>query len=251
MAELEHSDPDSDGPEWRLLVAPLAGTFRALPDHDAQAAPGAAVVSSGAQLGHVEMRGGRHLVAPPLPGDDASNGWSRTATRSARAAAGPAAARSASSPARAGLGTVPRLRPSSPQQATAQKPQPTRPQATAATERQQLHATHRRHRGCADPGVRRLPACAGGHQRRARRRWTPRRVDPQPGRHRQPPDRRPGRDGRRHGRGRRRQGAGRQRPVPRRHRPGDRRHLHAEAPIPNTAARSRRGSASSPRARST
>ncbi len=66
MAELEDSDPDSDGPEWRLLVAPQGGTFRALPDHDAQAAPGAAV-GSGAQLGHVEMRGGSHLVAPGFP----------------------------------------------------------------------------------------------------------------------------------------------------------------------------------------
>ncbi len=66
ISELEDSDPDSDGPEWRLLVAPQGGTFRALPDQAVQAGPGAAV-GSGAELGHVEMRGGRHLVAPGFP----------------------------------------------------------------------------------------------------------------------------------------------------------------------------------------
>ena len=66
ISELEDSDPDSDGPEWRLLVAPQGGTFRALPDQAVKAGPGAAV-GSGAELGHVEMRGGRHLVAPGFP----------------------------------------------------------------------------------------------------------------------------------------------------------------------------------------
>jgi len=54
---------DSHAPEWRLLVAPLAGTFRcaAAPD-----GPGAAV-SSGTELGRVEMRGDSHLVTASFP----------------------------------------------------------------------------------------------------------------------------------------------------------------------------------------
>ncbi len=45
---------DSHAPEWRLLVAPLAGTFRALAAPDG---PGVAV-GSDAELGRVEIRGG-------------------------------------------------------------------------------------------------------------------------------------------------------------------------------------------------
>jgi [acyl-carrier-protein] S-malonyltransferase len=63
IAEHGQADADSDTPEWRLLVAPLAGTFRAL---STAGTPGVAV-SSGAELGHVEMRGGSHLVTPPFP----------------------------------------------------------------------------------------------------------------------------------------------------------------------------------------
>ncbi len=51
----------SHPPEWRLLVAPLAGTFRGTP-----AGPGTAV-SSGAELGHVEIRGGNHTISPAFP----------------------------------------------------------------------------------------------------------------------------------------------------------------------------------------
>ena len=51
----------SPAPEWRLLVAPLAGTFRGTP-----AGPGTAV-STGAELGHVEIRGGNHTVSPAFP----------------------------------------------------------------------------------------------------------------------------------------------------------------------------------------
>ncbi len=65
IAEHADSHDDSHAPEWRLLVAPLAGTFRACPARPA-AGPGAAV-GSGAELGHVEMRGGSHLVAPAFP----------------------------------------------------------------------------------------------------------------------------------------------------------------------------------------
>jgi [acyl-carrier-protein] S-malonyltransferase len=63
IAEHRQSDADSHAPEWRLLVAPLAGTFRACATGGG---PGAEV-SSGAELGHVEMRGGSHLVTPPFP----------------------------------------------------------------------------------------------------------------------------------------------------------------------------------------
>jgi [acyl-carrier-protein] S-malonyltransferase len=54
---------DSHAPEWRLLVAPLAGTFRSAAAPDG---PGAAV-SSGAELGRVEMRGDSHLVTASFP----------------------------------------------------------------------------------------------------------------------------------------------------------------------------------------
>jgi [acyl-carrier-protein] S-malonyltransferase len=51
---------DSHAPEWRLLVAPLAGTFRAVAVPDG---PGVAV-GSGVELGRVEVRGGsRELTA--------------------------------------------------------------------------------------------------------------------------------------------------------------------------------------------
>lgn len=54
---------DSHAPGWRLLVAPLAGTFRAAVAPDG---PGVAV-RSGAELGRVEMRGGSHLVTAGFP----------------------------------------------------------------------------------------------------------------------------------------------------------------------------------------
>jgi [acyl-carrier-protein] S-malonyltransferase len=63
IGEHRQSDADSHAPEWRLLVAPLAGTFRACPTGGS---PGVAV-SSGAELGHVEMRGDSHLVTPAFP----------------------------------------------------------------------------------------------------------------------------------------------------------------------------------------
>jgi [acyl-carrier-protein] S-malonyltransferase len=66
IAEHADSHADSHAPDWRLLVAPLAGTFRACPGYRASAAPGAAV-STGAELGHVEMRGGNHLITLAFP----------------------------------------------------------------------------------------------------------------------------------------------------------------------------------------
>jgi [acyl-carrier-protein] S-malonyltransferase len=68
IAAHSHSDGhvDSHSPEWRLLVAPLAGVFRADHDGTGTTTPGAAV-SIGAALGQVETRGGSHPVAPSFP----------------------------------------------------------------------------------------------------------------------------------------------------------------------------------------
>jgi [acyl-carrier-protein] S-malonyltransferase len=59
----QDTHPDSHAPDWRLIVAPLAGTFRAGPLGGVPAGPGAAV-STGADLGRVEMRGGNHTISP-------------------------------------------------------------------------------------------------------------------------------------------------------------------------------------------
>jgi [acyl-carrier-protein] S-malonyltransferase len=66
LSEHAESHADSHPPEWRLLVAPLAGTFRARAGSDQVTAPGA-TVGTGADLGMVEIRGGSHPVAPPFP----------------------------------------------------------------------------------------------------------------------------------------------------------------------------------------
>jgi [acyl-carrier-protein] S-malonyltransferase len=55
----------SDIPEWRLLVAPLNGTFRA--DHGGHRLAPGVTVSSGAPLGHVEVRSGQHAIASSFP----------------------------------------------------------------------------------------------------------------------------------------------------------------------------------------
>ena len=69
IAEHGALDPYDGGqtghtPEWRLLVAPLAGTFRS---GSSGAAPtvGAALFP-GTEVGHVEQRGGRHVITPPF-----------------------------------------------------------------------------------------------------------------------------------------------------------------------------------------
>ena len=66
LAEHTDSHADSHAPEWRLLVAPLAGTFRAPDGYPATAGPGTGV-SVGTDLGHVEMRGGNHVLATSFP----------------------------------------------------------------------------------------------------------------------------------------------------------------------------------------
>ena len=66
----EHGGPDSHedahAPDWRLLVSPLAGTFRT-GDGGVPASPGSCV-SAGAELGRVEVRTGQHPIAPSFPG---------------------------------------------------------------------------------------------------------------------------------------------------------------------------------------
>ena len=64
----DHADShaDSHAPEWRLLVAPLAGTFRTDCQPASPAGPGVAV-GSGTELGRVEMRGGSQLVTTDFP----------------------------------------------------------------------------------------------------------------------------------------------------------------------------------------
>jgi [acyl-carrier-protein] S-malonyltransferase len=65
LAAGHHTDTGSHAPDWRLLVAPLAGTFRAGPD-GAPAGPGA-IVGVGTELGHLEIRGGNHTISPSFP----------------------------------------------------------------------------------------------------------------------------------------------------------------------------------------
>jgi len=66
MLAAEHdAGQDSHTPDWRLIVAPLAGTFRAGPN-GSPAGPGT-TVSSGTDLGRVEMRGSNHTISPAFP----------------------------------------------------------------------------------------------------------------------------------------------------------------------------------------
>jgi [acyl-carrier-protein] S-malonyltransferase len=66
LAEHADSHADSHAPDWRLLVAPLAGTFRAPDGHPDAAGPGT-TVGEGTDLGQVEMRGGSHVIAAAFP----------------------------------------------------------------------------------------------------------------------------------------------------------------------------------------
>ncbi len=55
-------------PEWRLLVAPLAGTFRADALAGREPQPAEWPVIAGTQLGHVDARGTLHPVTAPCAG---------------------------------------------------------------------------------------------------------------------------------------------------------------------------------------
>jgi [acyl-carrier-protein] S-malonyltransferase len=61
-----HPGADSHAPEWRLLVAPLAGTFRASLG-DGPTAPGT-YVTAGADLGLIEARSDRRPISPEYSG---------------------------------------------------------------------------------------------------------------------------------------------------------------------------------------
>jgi [acyl-carrier-protein] S-malonyltransferase len=75
MIQEHHAEPD-DGhgyghlPEWRLIVAPTSGTFRAPAGRSDAAATGATVALT-AELGIVEARGGSRAVSAPWPSGSA------------------------------------------------------------------------------------------------------------------------------------------------------------------------------------
>lgn len=66
LAEHAGSHSDSHAPEWRLLVAQQAGTFRAVPSADGGGA--GLLIASGAKLGHIEVRGDAHPVVTSFAG---------------------------------------------------------------------------------------------------------------------------------------------------------------------------------------
>lgn len=68
LAQHGGPEPSHEGqvPEWRLIVSPMAGTFRAGNGSD-QITPGAGV-AAGTQLGHVEVRSGQYPVSPSCAG---------------------------------------------------------------------------------------------------------------------------------------------------------------------------------------
>jgi [acyl-carrier-protein] S-malonyltransferase len=66
LAEHADSHDDNYAPEWRLLVAPAAGVFRAPDGHPAAAAAGARV-GQDTDLGRVEARGGDQPLATTFP----------------------------------------------------------------------------------------------------------------------------------------------------------------------------------------
>jgi [acyl-carrier-protein] S-malonyltransferase len=67
-ADAHHPGADSHSPEWRLLVAPLAGTFRAAGNTGSPAAVPGTYVSAGTELGLIEARSDRRPVSPEYSG---------------------------------------------------------------------------------------------------------------------------------------------------------------------------------------
>jgi [acyl-carrier-protein] S-malonyltransferase len=66
LAEHADSHDDHHAPEWRLLVAPAAGVFRAPDGHPAAAAAGVEVAQH-TDLGRVEVRGGDQPLVATFP----------------------------------------------------------------------------------------------------------------------------------------------------------------------------------------
>jgi len=67
LAEHADSHDDSHAPEWRLVVAPATGIFRAADGHPDDTAPGL-VVGDQTDLGHVDARGGGVAVSANFSG---------------------------------------------------------------------------------------------------------------------------------------------------------------------------------------
>jgi [acyl-carrier-protein] S-malonyltransferase len=66
LAEHADSHRDHHAPEWRLLVAPAAGVFRA-PGGDPDSIGPGTQVAQDTDLGRVEMRGGDQAITTPFP----------------------------------------------------------------------------------------------------------------------------------------------------------------------------------------
>ena len=92
LAEHADSHDDHHAPEWRLLVAPTAGTFRA-PAGFPDAAAAGSLVGAGTDLGHVETRGGRSRRDRKHPGHRHRMARRGRRPGQRRAAAGPPPAR--------------------------------------------------------------------------------------------------------------------------------------------------------------
>jgi [acyl-carrier-protein] S-malonyltransferase len=67
LADHAGSHSDSHAPDWRLLVAPVAGTFRAAALATDSGLPAGGQVAAGAEIGHVEVRGGSHQIVTDFP----------------------------------------------------------------------------------------------------------------------------------------------------------------------------------------
>jgi [acyl-carrier-protein] S-malonyltransferase len=66
LAEHADSHRDHHAPDWRLLVAPAAGVFRAPAGHPDGVEPGTQV-GHDTDLGRVEMRGGDQAITTSFP----------------------------------------------------------------------------------------------------------------------------------------------------------------------------------------
>src|SRR5262249_24627373 len=142
----EHGAPETHEnghvPEWRLLVAPVAGTFRA--SGAAQGSTPGDHVRPGAVLGHIEVRSGQNPVAP---------GFAATVLEWLVEGGGP------------GAQGPPPVRPP-PGAAAGPPPGGVLPgeQTTRPTGRRATYATDRRFPGLANPRVRRVSASERAHQ---------------------------------------------------------------------------------------
>ena len=66
LAEHAESHDDHHAPEWRLIVAPAAGTFRSPNGEAGSTGPGTHVAER-SDLGHLEARGGNHAITGTFP----------------------------------------------------------------------------------------------------------------------------------------------------------------------------------------